>query len=52
MTDAEIEEKFRALAGEQMPAAQVDALLRQLWSLERLHEFKTLFLLTKIENTR
>jgi len=31
MTDAEVEEKFRALAHRQLPAARTDDLLRQLW---------------------
>lgn len=52
MSDAEIEEKFRALAGDQMPAAQIDALLRQLWNLERLEDINSLFALTQIENLR
>jgi 2-methylcitrate dehydratase len=36
MTDAEVEEKFRALARRQLPAAQTDTLLRQLWGLDSL----------------
>jgi 2-methylcitrate dehydratase len=36
MTDAEVEEKFRALARRQLPAARTDDLLRQLWGLENL----------------
>jgi 2-methylcitrate dehydratase len=36
MTDGEIEEKFRALAGRQLPAAQTDDLLRRLWALDGL----------------
>ena len=50
MTDDEIEEKFRALAGEQMPKVQLDALLQQLWSLDRLMEMKPLFELTQISD--
>ena len=50
MSDAEIEEKFRSLAGEQMPKAQLDALLQQLWSLDRLTEMKPLFKLTQISD--
>ena len=48
MSDAEIEEKFRALAGQQMPAAQLDALLQQLWRLDTLTDMKPLFKLTQI----
>ena len=36
MTDVEIEGKFRSLAGKMLPAARIDALLRQLWKLEEL----------------
>jgi 2-methylcitrate dehydratase len=36
MTDAEIEDKFRSLARQQLPAAQADALLRQLWAIDTL----------------
>jgi 2-methylcitrate dehydratase len=36
MTDAEVEGKFRTLARRQLPAAQTDDLLRQLWGLENL----------------
>lgn len=50
MSDAEIEEKFRSLAGEQMPQAQVDALLKQLWNLDQLAEMKPLFKLTQLNS--
>jgi 2-methylcitrate dehydratase len=36
MMDAEIEDKFRSLARQQLPAAQADMLLRQLWALDTL----------------
>lgn len=48
MSDAEIEEKFRALVGDQMSADRVDALLRQLWNLDAMDDMKSLFLLTRI----
>jgi len=48
MSDGEIEEKFRSLAGEQMPKPQLDALLQQLWSLDQLTDMKLLFKLTQI----
>jgi 2-methylcitrate dehydratase len=48
MADAEIEEKFRSLAGDQMPAAQVDKLLKQLWSLDSLTDIRDLIALTRI----
>lgn len=48
MSDDEIEEKFRSLAGEQMPKAQLDALLQQLWNLDQLTEMKPLFKLTQM----
>jgi 2-methylcitrate dehydratase len=34
MTDAEMEEKFRAMAQKHLPADRVDGLLRRLWALE------------------
>ena len=48
MTDAEIEEKFRPLAGHVLAPAQVDALLKQLWALDTLPAMKPLFELTRI----
>ena len=48
MTDAEIEEKFRPLAGRVLAPAQVDALLKQLWALDTLPAMKPLFELTRI----
>jgi 2-methylcitrate dehydratase len=34
MTDAEMEEKFRLMAGKHLPAGRVDNLLRILWQIE------------------
>ena len=34
LTDADVESKFRALAGEVLAQAQVDAALRALWRLD------------------
>jgi 2-methylcitrate dehydratase len=48
MTDAEIEEKFRSLARRQLPAAQMDNLLRQLWALDRLPEAGGLIASTRV----
>jgi 2-methylcitrate dehydratase len=42
MTDAEMEEKFRSLAVRYLPAERVDALLRQLWTLEDMPKAATL----------
>jgi len=36
MTDAEMEEKFRGLAARHLEAARLDALLKQLWTLEAM----------------
>ena len=47
MPDAEIEEKFRELAGEQLPKAQCDALLARLWALDTLENMSELFALTR-----
>jgi 2-methylcitrate dehydratase len=48
MTDAEMEEKFRLLAAKQMPAERIDALLRQLWSLESLPAVGTLIEMIRV----
>jgi 2-methylcitrate dehydratase len=47
MSDPEIEEKFRGLAGDQMPPAQCDALLAQLWHLDQLDDIGRLIALTR-----
>ena len=46
MTDAEMEEKFRSLARRYLSADRIDALLRQLWSLEDLPKAGTLVEMT------
>jgi 2-methylcitrate dehydratase len=48
MTDAEIEEKFRDLAADRMPATQTDALLELLWTIDRLESIEPLFPLTRV----
>jgi 2-methylcitrate dehydratase len=48
MTDAEMEEKFRSLARRHLSAEQVDALLRQLWTLEDMSNAGTLAAMTKV----
>jgi 2-methylcitrate dehydratase len=48
MTDAEVEEKFRALAHRQLPAARTDDLLRQLWGLESLPQAGALLAATVV----
>jgi 2-methylcitrate dehydratase len=48
MTDAEVEEKFRALARRQLPATQTDNLLRQLWALESLPQAGALIATTRV----
>ena len=47
MTDAEVEEKFRMLARRQLSAARTDALLRQLWALDRLPQASDLMAATR-----
>ncbi len=49
MPDAEIEEKFRELAGEQLPKAQCDQLLSRLWTLEQMQDMGELFALTRVQ---
>ena len=48
MTDAEMEEKFRLLARRQLPAARIDALLKQLWRLEDVTDIRALVELTRV----
>jgi 2-methylcitrate dehydratase len=48
MTDAEGEEKFRALARRQLAAAQTADLLRQLWALETLPRAGVLVATTRV----
>jgi len=48
MTDAEVEEKFRALAQRQLKAAQTDELLRALWTLESLPQAGALVAMTRV----
>lgn len=48
MSDAEMERKFRSLVAQMLPAARVDALLGQLWSLDDLPEVGTLIQMTQI----
>jgi 2-methylcitrate dehydratase len=48
MTDAEMEEKFRLLAKRQLPAARIDALLKQLWALEDVAKVGALVEMTHI----
>jgi 2-methylcitrate dehydratase len=46
MTDAEVEAKFRKLAGHVLPPARVDALAECLWRLEALPDVGELMKLT------
>ena len=48
MSDAEIAEKFRSLAGDQLPKAQTDKLLAQLWDLDKLTDVRELIALTQV----
>ncbi len=48
MTDAETDEKFRAMAQKHLPAAKIDSLLRQLWTLENLPKVATLMEMTRV----
>jgi 2-methylcitrate dehydratase len=48
MTDAEMEEKFRSLARKQLPADRIDALLRQLWTLEDMPKAGALVEMTRV----
>jgi 2-methylcitrate dehydratase len=49
MSDAEIEEKFHALADPVLPRARADALAAQLWKLDELKDVGILFDLMRLE---
>jgi 2-methylcitrate dehydratase len=48
MTDAEMEEKFRGLARRHLKTARLDALLKQLWSIEKVRNIGSLIGLTRV----
>lgn len=48
MTDAEMEEKFRALARRQLLPEKVDNLVRQLWALENMQKAGALVEMTRV----
>jgi hypothetical protein len=48
MSDAELEEKFRSLAGDLLPKARVDALLEQIWTLDERKDVRDLIAATKL----
>ena len=48
MSDEELEQKFRSLAGRYLPAPKVTALLQQLWRLETLTKVGTLLDMTRV----
>ena len=48
-TDAELEEKFHALAGAVLSPSQADALLERLWHLEDVADMGEVVKLTKME---
>jgi 2-methylcitrate dehydratase len=48
MSDAELEEKFRALARDLLPAQRVDALLEQIWTLDQAQDVGGLIAAAKI----
>jgi 2-methylcitrate dehydratase len=49
LTDSEVEDKFRSLAGPLLPAAQTDALLDRLWHLDDVDDVGEIFALMKIQ---
>jgi 2-methylcitrate dehydratase len=48
MSDAELEEKFRSLAGDLLPKARIDALLEQIWMLDERKDVRGLIAATKL----
>ena len=49
LTDAEVEDKFRSLAAEHLPADRIDALLTYLWRIDEAPDLTELFRLTRFE---
>ena len=49
LTDAEVEDKFRSLAAEHLPADRIDALLSHLWRIDEAPDLSELFRLTRFE---
>ena len=49
LTDAEVEDKFRSLAAEHLPADRIDALLDHLWRIDEAPGLTELFRLTRFE---
>ena len=50
LSDAQLDEKFRALAGSVLPRTRVEALLAALWKLERLHDMGKLIKLCRTQH--
>ena len=50
LSDAQLDEKFRALAGSVLPRTRVEELLEMLWQLERLHDIGKLVRLCRTQN--
>jgi 2-methylcitrate dehydratase len=48
MSDGELEEKFRILAGDALPAARLDALIGKLWALDSIDDIGALVAATAI----
>ena len=49
LADAEVEDKFRSLAAERLPADRIDALLTHLWRIDEAPDLTELFRLTRFE---
>ena len=49
LTDNEVEDKFRSLAAEHLPADRIDALLDHLWHIDEAPDLSELFRLTRFE---
>ena len=48
MTDAQLESKFRSLAGETLPRRRVERLLERLWELEKVEDVREVVALTRM----
>jgi 2-methylcitrate dehydratase PrpD len=42
MSDAQVEDKYRALASEILPAGNVDAVVQRIWGIDKLDSIREL----------
>lgn len=50
MTGAQLDEKFRVLAGDVLPSSEVETLFAALWDLDQADNFGDVVRLTRVAN--